>query len=175
MNPQAQALDDEALAQVRPRKPPKERGQGPRIKAETSREARRAAACILEVLGGSRTPTQAAKELGVSIPRYYLLEARAFEGLLSACEPRGQGRVKSEASQLAQAQKEAQQLRQQCARYSALARVAQRTIGLSAPPPKVQTKAKGKGRGSRKPVVRALKAVERLREGLPEVASPGVT
>src|SRR5438270_790739 len=46
---------------------------------QSSREAQRAAALILEVLAGGRTPTQAAEALSVSLPRYYQLETRAVD------------------------------------------------------------------------------------------------
>ena len=49
-------------------------------------EAKRLCATILEVLGGLRTPTDAAGALSLSVPRYYALEARALEGLLRACQ-----------------------------------------------------------------------------------------
>ena len=44
-------------------------------------EAKRAAAVILEVLAGVRTPTAAAAALAIRLPRYYLLEQRAVQGL----------------------------------------------------------------------------------------------
>jgi hypothetical protein len=46
---------------------------------------------ILEVLAGMRTPTEAATVVGLSVPRYYLWEQRALEGLVRACEPRPKG------------------------------------------------------------------------------------
>jgi hypothetical protein len=86
-------------------------------------------------MAGARLPSDAAKALGVSQPRYYLLESRAMNGLIAACELRQKGRVRSTASELASAQQQIKRLQQDCARYSALARVAQRTIGLNAPQP----------------------------------------
>ena len=134
--------------------------QGPRMN-EASREARKVAAAILEVMGGARLPSDAAKALSISLPRYYLLESRALNGLLFACEPRRIGRVRSTESELTAARKEVQQLQQECARYSALVRAAQRTIGLSQPQvPKPGEK--GKRGLKRKPTVRALKAAELL-------------
>jgi hypothetical protein len=126
-------------------------------------------------LGGTRTPTGAAKELNVPIPRYYHLESRALQGLLDACEPRSIGRVKTAESELNAVKKEAERFKRECARYAALVRVAQRTIGLSAPPPPPKGKALGQGKGRRKPTVRALKAVERLKEGVQEVPSPAAS
>lgn len=146
--------------------------QGPRVRREPSREARRLATCILEVLGGTRTPTEAAKELSMPIPRYYLLEARALQGLVDACEPRPIGKVRSVESELEAAKKEAERLRRECARSAALVRVAQRTVGLSAPPPVPKVKPPGKGKGPRRPTVRALKAVERLKPKGEELPSP---
>jgi len=49
--------------------------------------ARTAAALILEVLAGLRTPGEAAETLGLSLPRYYHLEERAIAGLTAACAP----------------------------------------------------------------------------------------
>jgi hypothetical protein len=136
--------------------------QGPRMN-EASREARKMAAAILEVMGGARLPSDAAKALSISLPRYYLLESRALNGLLFACEPRRIGRVRSAESELTAARKEVQQLQQECARYSALVRAAQRTIGLSQPQPfKPGENGKGKRGRKRKPTVRALKAAELL-------------
>lgn len=147
------------------------RPQGPRLKKTPSREARRMATCILEVMGGTRTPTEAAQELGMPVPRYYLVEARALQGLVDACEPRPKGRVRSVQNELASAKKEAVWWRRECARYSALVRAAQRTIGVAPPPPRSKAKAAGKGKGPRKPTVRALKAVARLKEGAEEASS----
>ncbi|MFO0802005.1 MAG: hypothetical protein U0791_02620 [Gemmataceae bacterium] len=65
------------------------------VKEEASREAKRMAAILLDVLAGSRTPTQAAETLGVSLPRYYQLESRGLDGLLMACEPRPPNVVES--------------------------------------------------------------------------------
>jgi hypothetical protein len=131
-----------------------------------SREAKRFAAAILEVLGGARPPSDAAQALGISLPRYYLLESRALSGLLSACEPRPIGRVRSAESELVLAQKEVRRLQQDCARYSALVRLAQRTVGLAASQP-VKPNEKGSGRKRRKrATVRALKAAELLQSGV---------
>jgi hypothetical protein len=104
-----------------------------------SAQARKQAAAILEVLAGVRTPTQAAEALGVSLPRYYVLETRAVQGILLACEPRTIGRQATAESALATLRRECEQLRRECGRQQALARTAQRTIGLTAAaPPKLE-------------------------------------
>lgn len=137
-----------------------------------SREAQRCAAAILEVLAGVRTPTDAAAALAIPLPRYYLLEQRAVEGLVSACEPRPMGRVASQQHQIADLQKEVVRLRKDCARQQALVRASQRTIGLapSSPPaskPKAKaagTDSQGKGKSrKRRPTVRAMKAAAAVR------------
>ena len=55
-----------------------------------SLEAKRLATAILEVLAGMRTPGQAAQALGMSVMRYYQVEARGVQGLVSACEAQRQ-------------------------------------------------------------------------------------
>jgi hypothetical protein len=156
----------EEAAQPKP-EPKKAKSAQPRAKGPAvdggSRDARRLAAAILEVLGGARLPSDAAGALGISLPRYYLLETRALNGLIEACEPKPLGRVRSPEGELAIAQKDLARLRKENARLSALVRVAQRTIGLSAPPPP-RPSADGKKRRKRKPSVRALRAVEHLKK-----------
>ncbi len=160
--PASKAATQEPAEKAAKSKPEKNRGpQGPRMH-EASREARRLAAAILEVMGGARLTTDAAKALGISLPRYYLLESRALNGLLAACEPRPKGRVRSAASELAAAKKEVQRLQQECARYAVLVRAAQRTVGLAQPQP-LKPNEKGSGRKQRKKAtVRALKAAALL-------------
>jgi len=135
-----------------------------------SREARRMAAAILEVLAGVTTPTEAAELLGVSLPRYYALETRALEGLRSACEPRPRGRVQTPSSRIEALSREVERLTRECNRQGALARAAGRAVGLSAPKrptAKPQTQPDGKRRRRRRrPTVRALKAARALRDGL---------
>ena len=151
-----------AKPETKKTKPAKPRAKGPAVDGGT-REARRLAAAILEVLGGARLPSEAAGALGMSVPRYYLLEARALKGLVEACEPRPLGRVRSPESELAGVRKEMAVLQRENTRLSALVRAAQRTVGLAAPPP-AKPSANGKKKKKRKPTVRALRAVERLKD-----------
>lgn len=133
-----------------------------------SRGARKLAAAILEVLAGARLPSDAALALGIGVPRYYLLEARALKGLVCACEPRPIGKVRTPESELAAVRKDLETLQRENARLSALVRAAQRTVGLSAPPPSKPAAKGKKAKKKRKPTVRALRAVDRLKEGLEE-------
>jgi hypothetical protein len=139
-------------------------------------EAKRTAAVILEVLAGVRTPVSAAAALGIPVPRYYVWEARAVQGLVAACEPRPRGRMVSADRQLASLERDLALARRDLARHQALARTAQRALGLTAtaePHPSAGA-ARGKTRGTsrdacartpkrrRRPTVRALRAARLL-------------
>jgi hypothetical protein len=126
-------------------------------------EAKRLAAAILEVLAGARTPTEAATVLGLSVPRYYQVEAQALRGLLEACERKPRGRVRLEKTEVETLRKENQRLQRDLTRHQSLARAAQRAVGLSPPAP-VANKAGKKPRKRR--VARALSVAARLQEDL---------
>jgi hypothetical protein len=126
-----------------------------------STEARKQAAAILEVLAGLRTPQQAASALAVSVPRYYQLEQRGLEGLLSSCEPRPRGRMRSEAREVEKLRLANERLQQDLSRQQTLLRLAQRNIGLA--PAATPVKQPGKKR-ARRPVKRALAVAHRLRQ-----------
>ena len=167
-----------APAAASPAPTPKPRRATPKVQVEgVSREARQQAAALLEVLAGVRTPAEVAQQLAVSLTRYDLIEGRALQGLLRACEPRPQGRVRSPASELAALRRECEQLRRQVARQQALLRVTERTMGLAAAPAAASTKADQKSpkkRRQRKPKARALQAAAALQEVAEPVAvDPG--
>jgi hypothetical protein len=136
---------------------------GATLGQDSDREARRRAAAILEVLAGARTPVQAATALGVSLPRYYQLEARALRGLLAGCETPGPGRQRSPAAELAQLREQQQRLEREVVRQQTLVRLAQRAVGL-APPAAAPARDKGKGKKPRRPTARALSVAERLQQ-----------
>ena len=69
--------------------------EGPRVEGG-SRDARKTAAVLLEVLGGMLHPQEGAQILGVGLPYYYHVERRALEGMVKACEPRPKGKVRVE-------------------------------------------------------------------------------
>jgi hypothetical protein len=134
-----------------------------------SREANRIVVAILEVLAGMRSPAEAASALKISLPRYYILETRALEGMVTACEPKPLGKQPSPQTRIASLEKELQQARRECARQQALVRAAQRSVGLSATEAqkgKAPSKRDGQGRKKRCPTVRALKAANTLRKGI---------
>jgi len=144
------------------RRPRRRTTTAARPRLESSRDAKQRAAAILEVLAGGRSPTAAAEALGVSLTHYYHLEEKALLGLVAACEPQPRGRSEDPARRLAVLERECQRWQRECARQQALVRAAQRSIGLAAPAPQ-PAKDKGKKRRQRRPVVRALHAVARLR------------
>jgi hypothetical protein len=147
---------------------PKRRGRPPgappghRLKPSAlSDAARTSAAVVLEVLAGIRGPSDAAKALGVSAMRYYQLEKRAVEGLVAGCEPRPMGRQPGVRDD-GRLQKECDRLKQDVSRHQALLRSAQRALGV-APAPAATGKPEPGKRMKRKPTVRALSIVNRLR------------
>jgi hypothetical protein len=149
------------------------RAAAPRLRTEgVSPETRRQAAAILEVLAGVRTPTEVAQQLAISLTRYYIIEGRALQGLVAACVPRPQGRVRTPASELATLQRECAQLRRQVARQQALLRVTERTVGLTGAAPSVKSDRASPKKRQRKPKARALQAAAVLQEPAPPAATP---
>ena len=125
----------------------------------SSRDAKRIAAVILEVLAGARTTKQAAEALGYSVNHFYKLESDALAGLVRACEPRPKGKRVTPEGRIAKLEHALAQAERERARYQALHRVTQQSVGVKkAPPPSA-----GPGkRKPKKPVVRALRAAKRL-------------
>lgn len=137
----------------------------------TASEAQRLAATILEVLGGVRSPPQAAQALAVSLPRYYQLEARALEGLVAALAPRPKGKQPALENRIKFLEKQLEAAVRQCARQEALVRVTQRTLGLAPPAAKAGSAPRdAAGRKKRRPTVRALKAARILQTRAQETA-----
>ncbi len=160
-------VQKDSTTSPRPQRPPASRLCGPGgtdLGKDTSREARRIAAMVLEVLAGGRTPTEAAQALELSVPRYYQLETRALRGLLTACEPLAPGRQHSAAHELAALRRDKERLQREVLRQQSLVRAAQRTIGLAPPAPPKKTDKKARTRR----LVRALNVAERLRTAAEE-------
>lgn len=97
---------------------------------EGSIKARRMAVGLLEVLSGAKGPLEGSEYLGVSLNRYYQLETRGLQGLISALEPRPRGQVRSETRKLELAEAEGRRLKRELLRHQALLRAAQRSLGL---------------------------------------------
>jgi hypothetical protein len=131
--------------------------------------SRRQAAAVLEVLAGLRRPEQAAEALEVSLPTYYNLETRALRGLIWACAPQPPGRQQALTGKLRDAEDKAAELQQQLQRYQALLRTMQHSVNLS--PAKEIQRASCKRR-SKKPSVRAMRAIRALEQPTPAGAQP---
>jgi hypothetical protein len=149
-------------APVLPRKRARRTTGGTALGQESSREAKKLAAAILEVLAGERTPTQAAEALSVSLPRYYQLEARGLRALLVSCEPRPRGRQQNPLGDVGALRRQNERLQRELTRQQSLVRLTQRAAGLAAP--STPAKEPGKKTRKRKPVARALTVAERLRQ-----------
>lgn len=157
---------DKAATPVRSTPTPASRCHTPggmKLGKDSSREAQRIAAVVLEVLAGARTPTQAAQALALSVPRYYQLEARAMHGLVTACETRPRGPGRSAERELAALRRQYERLQRELTRQQTLVRLAQRAIGLTPPPAPAAKPAPGKKR-RRRPTVRALQAAAHLQK-----------
>jgi hypothetical protein len=144
-----------------------------RLLPEVSRDAKRRGAILLEVLGGVRTPMQAAESLGLSLPGFYQLEDRAMNHFLAGCELRPRGRQPNGESRLQALVREIDRLKKELSRYQTLVRLTQRTVGVS--PPAAPAKSTGRRR-KRRPTVRALRRADRLHEEAQDEAgtdSPG--
>jgi hypothetical protein len=123
---------------------------------------------ILDVLAGIRTPAEAAQGLGCSLPRYYVVEKRALEGFVEACEPRTAKRGSSPERQIEGLQERVKRLERDLSRQQALARLAQRAVGVQSAEPRRPEKGKRK----RRPTVRALRMAKVLGSGAPTQGDP---
>jgi hypothetical protein len=169
-----------ALREPRPRRTRRPRAAGgAHLDVGRSPAAKRMAAAILEVLAGARTPSEAARILGLSLPRYYQVETRALNGLLAACESKPKGRQPNPANEAIGLRQENERLKREITRHQALTRAAQRAIGLpSSPPPAAKTGKPGANGSNgapakktrRRRMARALSVAQRLQKDNPFVA-----
>jgi hypothetical protein len=122
------------------------------------------------VLAGARTPGEAARVLGMSVPRYYQVETRALNGLLAACESKPKGRQPNPANEANGLRQENERLKREITRHQALARAAQRAIGLSpSPAPTARERTSGSSsapakKTRRRRMARALSVAQRLQK-----------
>jgi hypothetical protein len=147
----------------------KPKPQGPKT-LKGSVEARRTAAVLLESLSGLRSTQEASDELGIALARYYVLETRALQAMITALEPRARGRQRSHESEIQHLQQEISLLKRDLSRTQALYRSAQKTMGLS----DVSKRKAGKKAGDKKTRrVRKLSRAERVLKTL-QPKDPGV-
>ncbi len=133
-----------------------------------SRQARKAVAAILEALSGSIGTTEAAELLGISLSRYYQLEARALQGMLQSMEPKKRGIQMTPEREIKALQAEKRQLEQELRRQQTLLRAAHRTLGLSGRGRKKASSKHGVKRGCRGTTV--LQTLRRDVDEVKEVA-----
>jgi hypothetical protein len=69
--------------------------------------------------------------MGVALPRFYQLEARALAMIVAAMEPQPRGRQRTSDSELAKLRSEKQRLQRDVERFQALYRTAQRSLGVA--------------------------------------------
>lgn len=117
---------------------------------------RRRAVIILEVLAGIRTSGDAARDLSIAQQAYYNLEERAVKGLMQACVPRPPGPKRDYKREVEQLERERDRLLSENARYQALVRASQLSVGVDPDKPKAKKKRK------RPPSVRALRAIDQI-------------
>jgi len=96
-----------------------------------SRRARQITVAVLEALSGEVGTTEAAAKLGVSLSRYYQLEARALQGMLEALEPRTRGPQKTPEREIKALQADKKLLEKELRRHQSLLRAANRSVGLA--------------------------------------------
>jgi hypothetical protein len=170
------ATSTTSVAKARRTRRPRSAG-GAQLDVGRSSAAKRMAAAILEVLAGARTPGDAARVLGMSLPRYYQVETRALNGLLAACESRPKGRQPNPANETIGLRQENERLKREITRHQALARAAQRAIGLSpSPVPTAKDRTPGSSgtpvkKTRRRRMARALSVAQRLQKDNNPVAS----
>lgn len=133
-------------------------------------EGRRRAAAVLEVLGGAKSPVEAAEALGITLATYYVLEGRALEGLIASCEPRGRGRAAAPGKTIQSLRRENDRLRQDLSRTQALARAVQRAAGMPAEATEKENVSVRRSR--RRPRARALRAARILETSAPPAPPP---
>jgi hypothetical protein len=131
--------------------------------------ARKAVAAILEALSGEIGTTEAAALLGISLSRYYQLETRALQGMLTALEPRKRGKQKTPQGEIRALKAQKREVEQELRRHQSLLRAANRSLGLAA---RGRTKASSKGR-ARKRGVRGKTVLQTLREAVDQARGEG--
>jgi hypothetical protein len=113
----------------------------------------------------------------MSLPNFYIVERKALQGLVKACEPQPKGPpAPGPERKLEAVESELARCRRECQRQEALVRATQRAVGLPAAPSQPTSKEKAgdkKGvRRRRKPVIRALRAARTLRQNSSGSTSP---
>lgn len=122
-----------------------------------SEESKKKAALILEVLSGLKTITEACAILGIKGIRYYLLEGRAMQGMVSAMEnlPKGR-RERPIEDQLKRTEKDRDRLARELRQTQVLLRMVRRSYGVTEPVEKPGTKVRRRRRQGKLRVAQVL-------------------
>jgi hypothetical protein len=99
---------------------------------------------ILETLSGACTTGEAAERLSVSLSRYYQLETRALQGMLSALEPRPRGPRQTKDGEIRALKAEKRDVERELRRATSLLRAATRSVGVKAAKKGVKKRARRK-------------------------------
>ena len=157
-------------------RPPRQQPMGAKA-VRGSDAARRQAALLLEVWSGVRTAQAASEAMGVAVTRFYQLEARALQLIVSAMEPRPRGRQRTPESEITKLKAERQRLMRDVERFQSLYRVSQRAIGIAvAKTPSKKDASQPGGKRRRRPRKKArgqAVAAVLLRNVAPEAAREG--
>lgn len=128
-----------------------------------SEPARKAAAAVLQVMAGMRTPSEVSQTLGINVNRYYVLETRALSGMVKALEPLPRGRRQRPEAELERLRREKAKAERESSRYQALLRASQKAMGMGPmSEPKGESKKPLASKKARRPRVRAKAALEAL-------------
>ena len=112
-----------------------------------SKGAKASLVVILETLSGASTTGEAAERLGVSLSRYYQLETRALQGMLTALEPRPRGPRKTKDGEIKALRAEKREVERELRRATSLLRAATRSVGVKAVKKKGAKKKRARRRG----------------------------
>ena len=134
-----------------------------------SKRARQITVAVLEALSGEVGTSEAAEKLGVSLSRYYQLETRALQGMLTAMEPKKRGKQKTPEREIRALKAEKREVEQELRRHQSLLRAANRSLGLAG---KGRRKASSKGRATKRGV-RGKTVLQTLRAGVDEDKGAG--
>lgn len=108
-----------------------------------SKKAKQSLVVILEALSGVSGTSEAAERLSISLSRYYQLETRALQGMLTALEPRPRGPRKSADGEIRALKADLVGLERELRRQQSLLRAASRSVGVKAAKKKRSRKQRG--------------------------------
>ena len=111
-----------------------------------SRRAKQCAAVILEVFAGIRGAQEAGEALGLSPNRYYQLEARGLQAMVTALEPKPRGRQRRPEDEIARLELEKKRLEREVGRLTSLVRASRRSLGIEGAPKAKRTSGKRRSR-----------------------------